>query len=80
MKVNKTQAILLMLMTLFNKGKLSRIEILQEIDISEQTFRRYIQELRAFLFNFNVEENLVYVRTEDRYYLKKQLCIKIKHN
>lgn len=71
MKVNKTQAILFMLMTLFNKGKLSRIEILQEIDISEQTFRRYIQELRAFLFNFNVEENLVYVRTEDRYYLKK---------
>lgn len=70
MKVNKTQAILFMLMTLFNKGKLSRIEVLQEIDISEQTFRRYIQELRAFLFNFNVEENLVYVRTEDRYYLK----------
>lgn len=71
MKVNKTQAILFMLMTLFNKGKLSRIEVLQEIDISEQTFRRYIQELRAFLFNFNVEENLIYVRTEDRYYLKK---------
>ena len=70
MKVNKTQAILFMLMTLLNKGKLSRIEVLQEIDISEQTFRRYIQELRAFLFNFNVEENLVYVRTEDRYYLK----------
>ena len=71
MKVNKTQAILFMLMTLFNKGKLSRIEVLQEIDISEQTFRRYIQELRAFLFNFNVEESLIYVRTEDRYYLKK---------
>lgn len=80
MKVNKTQAILFMLMTLFNKGKLSRIEVLQEIDISEQTFRRYIQELRAFLFNFNVEENLIYVRTEDRYYLKKQLCIIIRHN
>ena len=56
MKVNKTQALLYMLMVLIENGQFSKVEILQEIDITEQTFRRYIQELRAFLSNFNPAE------------------------
>lgn len=70
MKVNKTQAILFMLITLINNGHLSRNDILQEIEISEQTFRRYMQELRAFLSNFNIQSTIVYIRSEDVYYLK----------
>ena len=70
MKVNKTQALLFMLITLFEHGKLSRKDILQEIDITEQTFRRYMQELRAFFSNFNIQNNIEYVRQEDIYYLR----------
>lgn len=70
MKVNKTQALLFMLITLFEHGKLSRNDILQEIDITEQTFRRYMQELRAFFSNFNIQNNIEYVRQEDIYYLR----------
>ena len=70
MKVNKTQALLFMLMTLLRDEKLSKAHVLQEIDISDLTFRRYMQELRAFLYNFNTAREIEYNRHEDTYYLK----------
>lgn len=70
MKVNKTQALLFMLMTLLRDKKLSKQYILQEVEISDLTFRRYMQELRAFLYNFNVANDIEYNRMDDTYYLK----------
>lgn len=71
MKVNKTQVLLFMLLLLKEKGYLSRMEILEQVDIKEQTFRRYIQELRAFLYNFHINQEVIYSRNDDCYYLKK---------
>ena len=70
MKVNKTQALLFMLTTLFENGKLSKKFVMQEIDISDLTFRRYMQELRAFLTNFNMTYAIRYSRSDELYYLE----------
>lgn len=39
--------------------------------MSNVTFRRYIQEIRAYLVNFNESYEIVYSKYEDTYYLKK---------
>lgn len=46
-------------------------DIQGEIFISDLSFRRYIQELRAYLLNFNEPYEIIYIKTEDTYYLKK---------
>ena len=69
MKVNKTQALLYIITVLYEKGHFRRIEILQEVEISDLTFRRYMQELRAFFSNFMIDKNIRYNREDDTYYL-----------
>ena len=62
MKVNKTQAILFMYNLLIKEGELRKESVLSECDLSDLTFRRYIQEIRAFLFNFGINAELIYDR------------------
>lgn len=68
MKVNKTQALLFMYELLLTKGSFTKEEVMNEIEINNLTFLRYIQELRAYLFNFNNEAELLY-STKDKKYL-----------
>ena len=70
MKVNKTQALLYILSTLVKFGYISKEDITQEIEISDLTFRRYIQELRAYLANFDSGRELIYDKKEDKYVLE----------
>ena len=72
MKVNKTQALMFILMMLMKNKSFSKSEIMNQIDISDLSFRRYMQELRAFLVNFNYGYELQYSKTEEKYFL---VCI-----
>lgn len=70
MKVRKVQAIIFIFETLLKNKRITKKEIQAEIEIEDVTFRRYIQELRAYLFNFNKPYELVYIKSEDAYFLK----------
>ena len=71
MNVSKVQAIIFIFKTLFEQGYIKKNDIQQTIDISNVTFRRYIQELRAYLVNFNEPYELKYDKSEDKYLLIK---------
>lgn len=72
MKVNKTQALLFIYDCLLTKGQVNRYMIMSEISITLLTFHRYMQELRAYLLNFNKNYELVYFRQEDIYKIIKR--------
>ena len=70
MKVNKTQALMFILMLLLEKKKISKDEVANVIEISDLKFHRYMQELRAFIFNFNLPYEINYERCYEIYVLK----------
>ena len=70
-KVTKTQALMLILKTLFEQGFVTKENIMNMIDVSDLTFRKYMQEVRAFFLNFNIPYELKYSRSEQKYYLFK---------
>lgn len=69
MKVNKTQGILFIYSILLEKKSMTKEEIMNYLEIKELTFYRYIQELRAFLCNFNCNKELIFERKKNKYYL-----------
>ena len=71
MKVNKTQGVLFIFNMLIEQGSISKREVISTLEISDITFKRYMQELRAYIDNFNKGYKLTYIRSEDQYYLKK---------
>ena len=71
MKVNKVQAIIYMFSLLQKSKKITKDVVCQKILISDVSFRRYIQEIRAFLINFNEPYELIYLKKDDAYLLKK---------
>ena len=71
MGLPKSQSSLYIFQRLLENGFIKRSEIISILSVSEVTFRRYIQELRAYLVNFNEPYEIVYNKTEDIYYLQK---------
>ena len=71
MKVNKSQALMFIFETLLKVGYINRNIVKDNIEIKEVTFRRYIQEIRAYLVNFNEPYEVEYNKSEDKYFLKK---------
>lgn len=71
MKVNKAQALLYMYSLLIKNHHLTKKEVQSEIAINNLTFSRYIQELRAFLYNFYTGYDLVYVKRDGLYILEE---------
>ena len=69
MRVSKGQGLLYIFNVLINKHKLIKSDIMNELEISELTFWRYIQEIKAFIYNFNLPFELVYDRSSDVYNL-----------
>ena len=49
----------------------AKTEITDVIELSNLSFLRYIQEIRAFLYNFNINLEVKYSRDEGKYYLVK---------
>lgn len=71
MKVNKSQALMFIFETLLKVGYINRNIVKDNIEIKEVTFRRYIQEIRAYLVNFDEPYEVEYNKSEDKYFLKK---------
>ena len=69
MKVNKTQATMFILSLLLKNKELSKSDVLGVLEISSLTFSRYIQEIKAYLLNFNVPYEIKYFRCNDKYRL-----------
>lgn len=70
MKVNKTQGVLFIYTILLEKKSFTKEDILNSLEISELAFYRYIQELRAFLYNFKNDLEIKYNKEKKVYYLK----------
>ena len=72
MKVSKAQAIVFIYEQLLNNEFITKEDIQSAISISDVTFRRYIQELRAYLVNFNKESEIVFEKKCKEYLLVKR--------
>lgn len=73
MKVNKTQGVLYIFELLVEEGFIKKEDIMSELEIAEVSFWRYIQELEAFIVNFNLPYEIYYDRKDDIYRLKKNI-------
>ena len=71
MKVNKSQAMIYVFKMLYEDKRIIRKDIMNDLEINELTFRRYIQEIRSYLVNFDEPYELVYSKYEDTYFLRK---------
>ena len=71
MKVRKVQALIYIFKILLEKGYIKKKDIQETISLQDVAFRRYIQELRAYLVNFNEPYEIIYNKGEDIYLLKK---------
>lgn len=69
MKVGKSQAIVFIYEQLLKNKTISKEDIQNVISISDVTFRRYIQELRAYLVNFNKELEIKFDKKQSKYFL-----------
>lgn len=69
MKVNKTQALLYIYSLLIEEKKIVKSNIMSKLEISDLTFVRYIQELRAYFYNFFTGYEIIYVKKDDMYVL-----------
>jgi len=70
MNVSKVQAIIYIFKLLLEQGFIRKKDIQETIEIEDVTFRRYIQDLRAYFVNFNEPYELKYDKLEDKYILK----------
>ena len=69
MKVNKKQGLLFIYNLLKDGEHISKEEIMKELDISENSVWRYMQEIRAFIANFFLPYEIKYNRSSKSYYL-----------
>ncbi len=72
MKVNKTQAVIYMATLLVTNHQLRKQDVVSELELTDITFLRYIQEIRAFLANFYPYFELIYSRDKNEYRLLSQ--------
>ena len=54
MRVAKSQGVLYIFNLLLKNKYIIKENIMNDLEITELTFWRYIQEIRAFIFNFNL--------------------------
>lgn len=69
MKLVKTQVCLYLYEQLLTVGHVEIEEIKKDFNLENKTFSRYINEIRAYLYNFYKGKEIVYYRDEHRYYL-----------
>lgn len=70
MVFSKSQATLYIFQQLLEKGSIKRSEVISVLSVSDVSFRRYIQELRAYFVNFNEPYEIEYFKPKDLYQLK----------
>lgn len=69
MKVVKSQVLMYMHEQLLLKKKLNSLEIKEKFELSNKTFYRYIQEIKAYYSNVYKKERICYSRKNKTYYL-----------
>lgn len=69
MHVTKTQAVLYMFSLALKYNYIDKEKVLVKLNINDLKFRRYVQEIRAYFTNFNMNVSLRYNRAEKRYYI-----------
>ena len=72
MKVNKSQGLVYIFYMLLTNKQISKNDVLNELNITELSFWRYIQEIKAFICNFNIPLDVVYDRSNNVYCLVKK--------
>jgi len=72
MRLNKSQALLFIYETLMKNRRITKSEVQDVLDIPDLTFRRYMQEIRAYLYNFYKTEELKYSKKGGYYYLTEE--------
>ncbi len=70
MRVVKSQGLLYIFENLKNEGFIRKEDVLSELNINDLSFWRYIQEIKAFIYNFNLPYELKYDRKNAVYRLK----------
>ena len=70
MKVMKGQGLLYIFNILKEKGRVKKEEIINALEITDLSFWRYIQEIKAFIYNFNLPYELIYDRKNEVYVLE----------
>ncbi|MCR4879487.1 MAG: hypothetical protein K5906_00820 [Bacilli bacterium] len=68
-RVVKSQGLLYIFEILKNEGLIRKEDILSELNINDLSFWRYIQEIKAFIYNFNLPYELKYDRKSAVYRL-----------
>ena len=71
MKVSKAQAVLFLYSLLKDGKKVNMNEFCSEYVISIPTFKRYICEIRCFLSNAFMDEEIVYSQEDNSYSMVK---------
>jgi hypothetical protein len=56
---------------LLEKKEIRKEEIVETIEVSDTVFHRYMQEVRAFLYNFSMPYELKYLRSKRLYHLNQ---------
>ena len=67
MKIVKAQALLYIYDKLLTEGSFNKTEVMEELELSNLTFARYISEISAFLFNSGSGKELIYNKRKDVY-------------
>lgn len=72
-KINyKHQRILYIYDRLIEYGEINKDDIINSLDISLSSFNRYIQEIRAFLYNYHMGELIC---KKNKYFIDKNLIV-----
>lgn len=72
MRFSKTSACIYLYEELKTGKPLFKFDIMNELDISEVTFKRYIREIKAYLRNRLIPMKIQYYRSTDCYKLVKE--------
>lgn len=69
MAVTKSQSLMYMYEKFLKCGKLTRLDTENILEINDLTFHRYIQEIKAYLVNFNIAKEIKFSKRNQEYYL-----------
>ena len=69
MKLVKTQVCLYIYEQLVDGKIIKTREIRNKFGLEDKTFKRYISEIRSYLYNFYKGKGIVYIRSEQAYRL-----------
>ena len=69
MKYTKSQALMYLITELFEHRFLYKSDCLNVLEIDDNRFHHYMQDIRAFLTNFNKRYENKYIKQYDRYEL-----------